>query len=135
MDEIKHKGFVSRVSPGSLYVTIVNQAACTECHAKAACTISDFKEKEIEITTFRKEYKTGENVTVILRESSGMKAILFAYIIPFVVLLFTLIVLVNLIGNEILSGFIALGMLLLYYCGLWLFREKLKKSFRFELEE
>jgi positive regulator of sigma E activity len=135
MNEIKHKGIVSRVSPDSLYVTIVSQAACAECHAKSACAVSDFKEKEIEITSFRKEYKPGESVTVILRESTGMRALLFAYILPFIVILVSLIISVTLTGNEILSGFIALGMLLPYYGGLWLFREKFKKSFRFELEE
>ncbi len=135
MDEIRHSGMVTGIRPDSVFVTIVQQTACTGCHAADFCLTSDRKVKEIEVSPSGKNLAVGQPVTVILRQQAGIKALLFGYILPFVVLLGTLFTVASFTGNEILAGFVALIMMIPYYAILYLFRGRLKKTFRFELEE
>ncbi len=135
MELLRHTGIVKEVTPSSLVVSIINQSACSGCHAKGACTVSDVQEKDIEITSFRKSYQPGNMVTVLFRESSGLKALFLGYVLPFLVLMITLIVAIEVTGIEVLGGFIALAMLVPYYLVLYFFKDKLKKAFTFELEE
>ena len=135
MELLRHTGIVKAVTPSSLIVSIINQSACSGCHAKGACNVSDMQEKEIEVTYFSKNYKPGNMVTVVFRESSGMKALFLGYILPFLILILTLIIGIESTGNEFAGAFIALGMLVPYYIILYLAKDKIKKEFTFELEE
>jgi positive regulator of sigma E activity len=135
MDLLRHTGIVKEVTPTSLIVSIVNQSACSACHAKGACSVSDIQEKDIEITSYRNIYKPGSPVTVIFRESSGMRALFLGYVVPFLLVLLTLVVAIEISGNEILGGFLALAVLVPYYLILFLSKDQLKKAFTFELEE
>ena len=132
---IKHKGFVKRVTSNSLIVSIVNQSACSTCHANGACSVADFREKEIEIPYLNPKYPTGKEVTVLFRESAGFTALFYGYILPFIIVLFTLILVFTTTNNEALAGLSALGILVPYYITLYFFRHYLKKVFKFELEE
>lgn len=133
--EIRHKGFVKTVSTGKLIVTIINQSACSTCHAQGACSVSDFQDKEIEINEFNGSYQPGQEVTVIFRESKGFTALFWGYILPFLVVLITLIVTLEITGNELKAGLISLGVLIPYYTTLYFLRHHLKKIFKFEVEE
>lgn len=135
MELIRHTGIVKQVTPSSLVVSIINQSACSGCHVKGACTVADIQEKDIEITNFRQIYTPGAMVTVIFRESSGMKALFLGYVLPFLILLTTLIIAIEVTENEIYGGLIALAMLVPYYFALYFSKDKLKKVFTFELEE
>ena len=135
MDDICHNGFISRINSNTLYVIIVSQSACSECHAKGFCSVADQKDKEIEITGFKKNYQVGQEVTVVMRESDGLKAILIGYFLPFLVLIISLFITIGLTGNEITGALVSIGMVVLYYGILYISRNKLQKSFRFELKE
>lgn len=135
MEMLRHTGIVKQVTPTALVVSIINQSACSGCHAQGACNISDVKEKEITVTSFHNSYQPGNVVTVIFRESLGIKALMLGYIFPLLLLLFTLVLISELTGNEILAAFVALGILVPYYLFLYVTRGKLKKEFTFELEE
>ncbi|MBN1819127.1 MAG: SoxR reducing system RseC family protein [Prolixibacteraceae bacterium] len=132
---IRHKAFVKLVTPDSLIVTFINESACAACHAKGACSVSDFQEKEIEITGFNKSYSPGDEVNILFKNSNGFKALFFGYLLPFLILLATLITLTSLTEKEGVSGLISLGILIPYYITLYFFRDHLKKIFKFEIEE
>ena len=132
---IKHKGFVKRVTDNSLIVSIVNQSACSTCHANGACSVADFQEKEIEIPYLNPKYQPGKEVTILFRESAGFTALFYGYILPFIIVMFTLILIFSTTNNEALAGLSALGILVPYYITLYFFRDYLKKVFKFELEE
>lgn len=74
-------------------------------------------------------------VTVIFRESSGLRALFLGYVLPFLILLITLIIAIEVTGNELFGGVIALALLVPYYFALYFTKDKLKKIFTFELEE
>ena len=118
-----------------LIVTIINQSACSTCHAQGACSVSDFQDKEIEISEFNGNYKAGQQVTVVFKESKGFKALLWGYVLPFIVVLATLIVVQEITGDELKAGLISLAILIPYYTTLYFLRHHLKKIFKFELEE
>ncbi len=118
-----------------LIVNIVNPSACSSCHAKGACSVADYQDKEIEISTFRKSYSPGQEVTIVFKESQGFTALFFGYILPFVFVLSTLIVVLSVSHNELIGGLSALAILIPYYTTLYFFRHLLKKVFKFEVEE
>ncbi|WP_172594536.1 SoxR reducing system RseC family protein [Mariniphaga sediminis] len=132
---IRHKGFVKRVTDSSLIVSIVNQSACSTCHANGVCSVADYQEKEIEIPSKGMHYSTGQEVTVLFHESAGFKALFYGYLLPFLIVFLTLIITFFGTNNEILAGLIALGTLVPYYTTLYFFRHYLKKVFKFEVEE
>ncbi len=135
MSEIRHNGFVKTVNSDKMIVTIVNQSACSTCHAKGACTVSDFQDKDIEINEFSGNYQPGQEVTVVFKESKGFGALLWGYVLPFLVVLITLIVVLEITDDELKAGLISLAMLIPYYTTLYFLRHHLKKIFKFEVEE
>jgi sigma-E factor negative regulatory protein RseC len=133
--DIKHTGFVKEVNGDKLIVNIVSQSACSSCHANGACSAADMQDKEIEISHFTKKYKPGQEVTVVFQQSQGFTAILWSYIVPFILVFTTLIVAVSVLKNELIGGLLALAILIPYYTTLYFFRHLLKKVFKFEVEE
>ncbi len=131
---ISHKGLVKEITDSSIIVSIVNKSACSTCHAAGACSVADLKEKEIEIPFYESDYSAGDEVTVLFKESAGFSALFFGYIFPFLIVLFTLIIVFYVTGNEAVSGLLALGMLIPYYITLYFLRHYLKKVFKFELQ-
>ena len=133
--DIRHTGFVKRVTNDSLIVNIVSQSACSSCHAQGACSVADFQDKEIEISNFSGQYTPGQQVTVIFQQTQGYTAIFWSYILPFIVVFITLIVAVSVTSNELVGGLLAIAVLIPYYITLYFFRHLLKKVFKFEVEE
>jgi sigma-E factor negative regulatory protein RseC len=132
---IKHTGFVKHVTNDKLIVNIVSESACSSCHANGACSAADVQDKEIEITTFSKIYSPGQVVTVVFQQSQGFTAVLWSYVVPFILVFVTLLVAVSVTGNELIGGLAALAILIPYYITMYFSRHLLKKAFKFEVEE
>lgn len=132
-EKVLHEGIIQDVSENKIVVSIINASACSSCHAKGACLASDMKEKEIEIQHFSGEYLPGQRVNIIGQTSQGMKAVFYGYLLPFLLVLGVLILSISLTNNEALSGLLSLAILLPYYGALYLFRNKIKRSFEFEI--
>jgi positive regulator of sigma E activity len=126
---------IKTVKGNFLVVTVLSNSACSGCHAKEACSAADLKEKDIDIFCEGSEYVPGQFVNVILKESLGVKALLFGYIFPLLLVIFVLIIIFTITSNEVLSALLSLGVLIPYYTGLFFFRNSFKKIFRFELEK
>lgn len=132
-EKVLHEGIIQEVSENKIVVSIINASACSSCHAKGACLASDMKEKEIEIQHFSGNYSPGQRVNVVGKTRQGTKAVFFGYLLPFLFVFATLILSISLTNNEALSGMLSLAILLPYYGALYLFRNKLKRSFEFEI--
>ncbi len=132
--KVIHDGIVSSIGNNFVIVKIVNKSACASCHAKGACGISDFKEKEIEITLFPDNIKVGQKVAISCKEQQGLWALLLGYIFPFLLLMAMLIVLLQITRREDIAGIGALTALVPYYFTLYLLRKRLKKKFTFRIE-
>ena len=133
MDElIRHSGIVMSVSGEYAHVRIVQTSACQACKAKSMCLSSESREKEMDCIIAGGPIKVGDEVEVEVREHLAWKAVLLAYICPFMV---TMAVMIGLsywtAWSEAIVGTISLVSIALYYIGLSFFKNRLQKQFTF----
>lgn len=134
VETIRHKGIISNVDDQFNYVSIIAQSACAACHAKSACNVSDMNEEIIKIPkTPTDDYKTGQMVFVKMKKSLGTIAVMLGYFFPFLLVLVSLIILINIVSEGI-AGLISIGLLAPYYLILYVYRNRLNKKFVFEIE-
>ncbi|QIU96261.1 SoxR reducing system RseC family protein [Bacteroides faecium] len=132
---IKHLGIVESIQGSHLSVRIVQTSACAACSAKGHCSSADSKDKIIDIIdTAVSSYQVGERVMVVGEMSMGMMAVVLAFIIPFVLLIFSLFLFMALIGNELYAALLSLAILIPYYFILWLNKTRLKQKFSFTIK-
>ncbi|HPE55050.1 MAG TPA: SoxR reducing system RseC family protein [Bacteroidales bacterium] len=135
LDEIRHQGVIRDMDEDQFYVSIINQSACVSCQVKGVCNVTEISEEIIEVPKLPgMDFKAGDKVNVSMQKSLGTRAVLLGYILPFLILLTTLITLLAITGNEGLSGIMALGILVPYYFILYAVRSQLKKTFTFKIE-
>lgn len=134
-ENITHPGVIDSISDDSVFVRILAKSACSSCHAKGMCSVAEIEEKIVEV---KKEdgrgFAEGQEVTVSMQKSLGGKAVFLGYLLPFLILIGTLILVLSLSGNEGLAGLSAIGILIPYYLGLYLLRNKLKRTFSFKID-
>ena len=132
---IKHLGIVENIQGSHLSVRIVQTSACAACSVKGHCSSADSKDKIIDIIdTAAASYQVGENVMVVGETSMGMMAVVLAFIIPFVLLIFSLFLFMALMENELYSALLSLAILIPYYFILWLNKTRLKQKFSFTIK-
>jgi len=132
---IEHSGIIQNVNGKHIQVQIVQMSACSSCHAKAACTASDMDDKLIDVEAESTDFKVGETVILYGQSSMGLFAVLLAFVIPFLIILLTLLILNNYTDNDALSGSIALGTLVPYFFVLSRFNTKLKSRLKFQVKK
>ena len=129
---IKHLGIVESINGTRLKVRIEQTSACAACSVKQHCHVPESKEKIIDVCNPQEVVcAVGQKVLISGTTAMGMKAVLLAFVFPFLLILFLLFVLRYFVDNEPLSGTIALASLIPYYFILSLFKDKLKNRFRF----
>ena len=138
---IKHDGIVIAVNgDGTVRVRIVQTSACASCKAKAMCASAESKEKEI-LAIGDGLLAIGDEAEVMVQQKMGWKAVLLAYILPFVVMMAVIVLgnqAIRLLGAEAMGkngeasiGTAALCAMGVYYIVLGFFRDKIQKDFSF----
>ena len=81
-----------------------------------------------------RQFEKGE--AVVLRSTPHMekKAVLWAYILPLLIIILSLFITINLSGKELLGVVISLSSITLYYVILYFFRNKIHRKFTFKIE-
>ncbi len=133
MEVISHEGILERVAEdGSLHIRIVQSAACGGCSARSACNAAESMTKYVDAYAAEGEkIEIGDRVVVEVSKALGWKAVLLAFILPFLVLMAVLVLLVKIGVREWLAGIIAIAALVPYYIIIYLFRGKLQNEYRF----
>jgi sigma-E factor negative regulatory protein RseC len=133
---IQHYGDIESIVGDHITVKIVQTSACSGCSVKGHCSAAESKEKTVDIySPLASSYDVGERVIVVGAASLGMKAVLLAFVIPFLVLVVTLFVCMSLTGgDELLSSLISFLLLVPYYFAVWAMRDKMKKKFSFTIK-
>ena len=138
-ERIEHEGKVVSVDKDYIAVEILNKSACAACHAKGVCGASDQSIKVVEVAqdikTLTEDYQVGETVNVVMAPSMDTQAVWFAYVIPLMVLMASVAVFWRCGAGEVLMGLGSLGIVALYYLGVYLFRNKISKIFTFSIEK
>ncbi|HRR62411.1 MAG TPA: SoxR reducing system RseC family protein [Paludibacteraceae bacterium] len=132
---IEHSGIVEQIDGDQIKVLIMQQSACSECHAKSLCSIADKKEKIIEVISSDPTLKVGDKVIIYGESSIGLQAVLLAFIIPFVLIFLALFIFQHFIENELIAGILAILVLVPYYLILFLSNKRLNKKFQFKIKK
>lgn len=128
---IQHQGVITKVTPKKITVALQGNIHCETCNAKSACGTAEADQKEVEIT-HTSALNLHDEVTVLLRKDVGMKAVFWAYLFPFI-LLMTVLIASSYVVEEWLSGVLAILVLLPYYLMLHFLQKRFKKSFQFSI--
>ena len=134
-EEIIHKGKVVEITPEFTTVEIVSESACSACHARGLCGVSESKRKAVRVPSSGwMNLSVGDEVNLSLKASMGHKAVWLAYVLPLFVMLGVLLALTASGVGELASGLLAIASVGLWYLVLWLFRKKLQNEYIFKIK-
>ena len=133
MAAVKHCGEVIRIEGNSVFVRMTVNSACSACHAKGVCGVSESTEKIVEVeTASAADFNIGESVEVaLLSDSMGAESVVLAYVVPFLVLTLMLVGSLMMGAGEGVAVLSALGGVAFYYVVLHLLRDKVKNEIKF----
>ena len=131
---VDHLGKVQEITTNDVMVKILNHSACSSCHVKGGCGMADNSEKVVVVHKPNHDYSIGQDVKVILKQSLGFKALTLGYVVPFLIVLFVLIILTALAVPEGRAGLASLMVLIPYFFALYVYRDKVSKQFTFDIE-
>jgi len=120
---LEHIGLVTETQQGRVKIALVG-SGCSACH-NSLCMLGDSKAKEVEVFTKESLFQSGDEVMVKINPASGYRAVLLLYVIPFLVMLLTLVFMMRFGYSEGLSGIASLLGLVPYFGALYLLRKKL----------
>lgn len=110
-------------------------SACSACEAKSLCHSAESKEKMIEVhTADAADFKVGQEVMLVGTLSQGLKAVVYAYVIPLILMLVVLFLSLLRGMDEALSALLSIGVLIPYYLIIYLLRHHLTRKFSFTLK-
>lgn len=134
-ERIQHEGIVKSVSAQTLEVLINSHSACSGCHAKGACGMSDMKQKII--TTIRPtgDIQVGDKVMVYASVSNAFYSVFLAYIMPSILIIAAIFFLEKSGSNELTAAVSSLVLLIVYFFILYLCRNKISKKIKFTVEK
>ena len=132
---IEHEGIIDHIEGDIAHVKIDSVSACSGCHAKGVCSAADQEEKYLDVPLPGTEYKQGDSVYVQIAKHLGFRAVLMGYVYPFLLLMVVLIALLAAGVAELKAGTIALLSIVPYYLLLYMFRNRLSKSFTFSIKK
>lgn len=127
-NSITHSGRVSRISGNSVFISLDENIQCEACQVKSACGMSESRVKEIEISNTKETFRVDESVHVVIQKESAVKAVFWAYIFPFILLVSVLLI-ASMFLKEWQAGLLALFVLVPYYLILRKMDSFFKKSF------
>ena len=144
-ESINHNGIIEKIDGDTAYVRIIQQSACSGCHAQSMCAASESrivkpstgesKVKIIEVPDNSGKFTVNENVLLCGRSSLGLQAVLLAFILPLLIVVAAIVTGTSMQWEETTSGLTGLLLLVPYYCILYFFRDKLKRRFIFTLKK
>ena len=131
-NEITHPGRIVEITPDFTTVEITVSSACSSCHAKGLCGMSEEEDKVIMVPTDPYTLRAvGDEVTVKTKMTMGLKAVWISYVIPLVILLILILSLSAVFEKEYMTGLVSIAGVALYYFGIWLFKDRLSNEFVF----
>jgi len=134
---LEHRGVVSAVGEKVVEVEFTTETACEGCKARALCGVDEGNRRFVTVYEPLSQYfVVGEEVMIGISEVMGMRAAVYAYIVPFFILLGGLLLTLSVLGwGEVAAGLSSLGAMCLYYVGLWVMRRKIEKDIVFKIRK
>jgi sigma-E factor negative regulatory protein RseC len=131
-DAFVHSGVVTRIANGSVFVALDPNLHCDSCRAKGVCGVSDAGSREVEITDPQGTFRLNEPVEVLLKKDLGNKALFWAYLFPFLLMMLTLFT-ASVWLPEWMAGLVSLFILIPYYGSMALLQKYFKRTFKISI--
>ncbi len=128
-----HPGIITAIDGKSLTVSLEGNIHCDSCRARGVCGVADAPDKTVEITEAEGRYSLREPVTVVMRKELGRKAVFWAYLFPFLLMVGTLWS-SSLFLEEWVAGLLSLVVLIPYFAALHVRKDYFSKTFRITLQ-
>ncbi len=133
-DKIEHTGIVKAVGKSYVDVDIQNKSACSACHAKSTCGMSESVVKTITAPRPGFDIKPGDVVCVEASLTQGYYAVIVAYGLP-VILIFAILILGNILEwSDTISALASILILVPYFFILYLNRKRIGKRISFKIK-
>lgn len=131
-NNVKHEGIVQSIEGLNVTVKMTVNSACAGCHAKSLCSAADSRDKVVVAQNVNgADFAIGETVTVQLRQTLAMKAVIICYLVPFIILFSSFCLMYAICPIEWVNVLVSLSLTALYYIILWFFRKKIEKNVTF----
>jgi len=111
---VKHLGTVTKTGHQLVRIRLIDNINCSTCQVKSTCGLAENDLKDIEITTQGDVYSLHELVEVSMSNKVGFIAVFFAYVLPFIILILTLLTGLFLL-KEWQAGLLSIFMLIPYF--------------------
>lgn len=133
-NRISHEGIITKIDNDNIEVKILSKSACASCNIKTACNMSEMQEKIITIPAPKdKKLSIGQDVVISIRLGQANRAVIFAYVIPVIILISMIFILSILKIDEGINALISIGTLIPYYFVLFLLKDRIKRKFEYEI--
>ena len=135
--QIKHTGTVTGVNKDSVTVRIEQRAACAGCASQASCTLSTEKKDEIITVACSNPtlFQVGETVKLLSTQKKLYTALFWAYILPLVGLLASVVVCMELYNDELIAAVSGLAFCALYVLVLYCLPKRITRPLQIEIEK
>lgn len=131
-DTICKEGIVRAIHGDQIEVEITISSACSECHAKSICIPSDHKrETVLAQRLYNEHFEVGDKVHLVLKGSAGGKAVVLAYLLPFIVLMVALFGTYAITKSELAGVIVSVVFVVIYYIILKTQNKKIEQNFQF----
>ncbi len=132
---IEQRGVIENISQGNASVIFSATSVCGSCAAQGVCELFGTNSKRIIVPVKPDEFVIGEVVGIRMKRKSGWIATIIAYAVPFILLISSLVIGTFHKMSELVTGLVCIGVLMLYFIGLYFFRNHFKKAFTFIIQK
>ena len=130
------EGIVRAIQGDQIEVEITISSACSECHAKSICIPSDHKrETVLAQRLYNEHFEVGDKVQLVLKGSAGGKAVVLAYLLPFLVLMVALFGTYAITKSELAGVIVSVVFVVIYYIILKTQNKKIEQNFQFFVKQ
>jgi len=126
---ISHLGVISKISAETIEIAISESVHCTSCHVKSSCGLAETSTKIIRVPNNGKLFTLNESVRIVMTDNTGLKAVFFGYVFPFL-LLFIVLFVSSIFIKEWQAGLLSLFVLIPYYLLLYFNEKVIKKAIK-----
>lgn len=123
---ITQQATITDITPAEITLELCNQQSCGACSAKHICGQSK-DGRHLTLVNDGAPRQVGDTVELAISRSMGFKAIILAYMIPVGMIIGVLLGLQTM-TDEMTAGLVALGMLVVYFVILRIFRNRISSQ-------
>lgn len=119
---MQQQAIITKIEGNKLTCTVSCSEACGSCAAKKVCGVSESDSgKAITLISYNTDHKVGDTINVEVSNAMGLRAVLYAYLIPIIIIIGAVLGLQAFGISELICGISAIGALALYYICIKLF--------------